>query len=469
MPNLMRPTTSARLHKRHTRLALTAGIVALSALLTAPLLAQTAAKGPELNVPDLNVPNLSTPAAPPAATPQAQPQAPRPKLGEAIIATVNDDIVSSYDLRQRLLLLIVTSGVQVTEESYPTYEQQALRDLIDQHLQLQEMNRFEVKVDDSEINEEIDRMASQSNMSAPQLLAALKSSGIDPNTLKNQVKAEIGWNMLVNGRFRSRAKVGHEQVDAVMEKLTLDSQKPQYEVALIYLDPNSNGGLEQARAGAQQLYTQIAKGVAPFQAVARQFSNAPSAANGGEEGWMVSGAMDPKVEDILRGLEKGQMTAPILSDDGVYIYYLRDKTNGNADSAVTLKQAAIRLPADASEQRVAEAQKALTNYRSRAKGCSTLTSNAGNDITVSDLGETDLSALQPAYEQALKPLKEGESTAPLRNSVNMNVLFVCEKRIAGENAPTKDSIESRMVQQRVAMLGRRYLRDVRTSATIENH
>jgi peptidyl-prolyl cis-trans isomerase SurA len=410
-----------------------------------------------------------------AEAPQAQPApaqpapAQRPALREGIIAVVNDELISSYDLRQRMLLLIVTSGVQVTEQNYEAFQQQALRSLIDERLELQEAKRWELTVDEEEITEEITRMAAQSNLSYDQLVAELQRAGVDPQTLRSQIRAETGWQRLVGGRFNSKARVGKDQVDSYMAKITADSQKPQYLVAEIFLDPNLAGGLTEAQAGAQQLFQQIASGAAPFQSVARQFSNAPSAANGGDAGWLISGTIDPKIETVLQTMSGGQMTQPITTDEGVYIYYLREKTDGNSDSVMALKQAAISLGADAPASRVEAAQKALESFRNSQKGCGALTDTTiDGSVVVTDLGETPLSELRDDYAAALKPLNVGQTTAPMRNDANMNVLIVCDKRLAGENAPTREQIEDRLVNQRLSMLGRRYLRDVRNQATIEN-
>jgi peptidyl-prolyl cis-trans isomerase SurA len=80
-----------------------------------------------------------------------------------------------------------------------------------------------------------------------------------------------------------------------------------------------------------------------------------------------------------------------------------------------------------------------------------------------------LSLLKPAYADALRPLKANQATPPMRNDQNMNVLFVCDRQLAGENAVTRDQIQSSLVSERTAMLGKRYLRQIRAGATIENH
>ena len=421
----------------------------------------------------LQMPTPDTGNAAAASAPALQPgeQAPSlPTLGEGVLVSVNDDIISSYDLKQRMLLLMATSGVQVTQENYAQFQQQAMRSLVDEHLQFQEMKQWKVKVEDKEVDDELQRMAKESNMSKDQLLGELKKIGVEPTTLREQIRAQLGWNELVGGRYHSNAQVGRDQVDETMDKIIADGQKPQFEVSEIFLDPTTAGGIENARKGAQQLSQQLNQKVAPFQAVARQFSNAPSAANGGDEGWMVAGNMDPQIEATLQSMKVGDISAPVETKDGVYIFYLRDKSAGNADEVVRITQASVPLPAGASAQQIAAAQMQLANFKSHAPTCAAINElgKNTNGVTVEDLGESQLSDLLPDFATALRPLKDNQTTAPMQNANAMKVLYVCDKRLAGDNAITRDEVESRLVDNRLAMLGKRYLRDLHASATIED-
>ncbi len=447
------------------------------ALLAGPVLAQqmpaplnTAGFGQSQPTPDTGA---AAAASAPALTPQSEAQ-PLPGLGEGVLVSVNDDMVTSYDLKQRMLLLMATSGVQVTQENYPQFQAQALRSLVDEQLENQEMVHWKVKIEDKEVDDELKRMAQQSNMSTDQLLGELKKMGVEPVTLRTQIKAQLGWNDLVGGRYHSNAQVGRDQVDAMMDKIIEDGQKPQYAVSDIFLDPAQGGGIDAVRKGAQQLYEQLNQKVAPFQAVARQFSNASSAANGGDEGWLVSGAMDPQIESALQTMKVGDISTPIETKDGIYIVYLREKSDGNSDEVVRLKQASISLPANASPAQVSAAETTLASFKGRVASCNAIDDLKGakggtEGVTLTDLGEAQLSDLLPQYADALRPLKDGQITAPLRNTANVNLLYVCDKRLAGDNAITRDQVQENLVNQRLAMLGKRYLRDLRTSATIEQH
>lgn len=438
-------------------------------------LAQTSAFGGQ-SAPGNFQPTPDTGSAAMASAPAFKTDASAPELptlGEGMLVSVNKDMITSYDLKQRMLLLIVTSGVQITQENYESFQQQALSSLIDERLEQQEMTHWKVKVTDKEVDSEIDRMAQQSNLTSAQLLAELKKVGVEPATLRAQISAETGWNQLVGGRYHSNAQVGSAQIDSLMDKAIADGQKPQYLVAEIFIDNASAGSPEAAQKGAQQLYQQISEKVAPFQAVARQFSKAPSAASGGDAGWLVSGNIDPTIEATLKTMEPGQISQPIVTKDGAYIYLMRQKTDGNADMIMRLKQAAIALPANATETDISNAQAALASFRAKTSSCSALDDLNSHalpaSISLNDLGEAQISTLMTNYADALLPLKEGQSTAPLRNSQNVNVLFVCDRRLAGDNALKRDQIESNLVNERLSMLGRRYLRELRSTATIENH
>ena len=465
------PLRSAlRTRLRRACAAVALGAAALS-VCTGIAVAQTLPAPLNTSSMDQPMPDTGAAAAASAPVQPGQLTSSMPALGEGVLVSVNDDIISSYDLKQRMLLLMATSGVQVTQDNYAQFQSQALRSLVDEHLQEQEMKHWKVTVENKEIDDELSRMAQQSNLNKDQLLAELKKIGVEPTTLRDQIRAQLGWNDLVGGRYHSNAQVGRDQIDATMDKIIADGQKPQYEVAEIFLDPTTAGGIENARKGAQQLSEQLNQKVAPFQAVARQFSNAPSAANGGDEGWLVSGSMDPQIEATLKTMKVGDISAPIETKDGIHIFFLRDRSDGNSDEVVQLKQASVPLPAGASPQQVAAAQMQLTNFKSRAPSCAAFDElgKKTEGVRVLDLGEIQLSDMVPDFATALRPLKNNQTTAPMANGGEMKMLYVCDKRLAGDNALTRDQVESQLVNNRLAMLGKRYLRDLHNTATIEDH
>ena len=198
-------------------------------------------------------------------------------MADGIVATVNDKIITGYDLRQRMLMLIASSQVQPTEQNLPAIQQAALNALIEDRLKVQEMAKFEsLKVTDEEVDQEIAEMARAAGTTPANYLQFLQQGGIQPAAFRENLRTQIGWSQLVPGRFNSRARASSLQVDQELRRLNEAASKPQFLLGEIYIDAARVGGAQAALNGARQLVQQIIQG-APFQAVAQQFSSAPSA------------------------------------------------------------------------------------------------------------------------------------------------------------------------------------------------
>jgi peptidyl-prolyl cis-trans isomerase SurA len=395
-------------------------------------------------------------------------------LSESVAATVNDDIISTYDLVQRMRLLIVTTGVQPTQDSLPSLQREAMRSLIDERLQMQELRRvekaqkIEIIATDAEVLDEIGDIAKSNNTTAEALLGSLAEHGVDPSTFKAQIRANISWQRWIAGRYGSRLRIGEDQIKAVAQRLADASGKPQYQVSEVFIDAARVGGAEVAESGANQLVQQLQQG-APFAAVARQFSSAATAANGGDAGWVSPGELPPEVDQALENMRPGQLSRPIPVRDGFYIVLLRDKRAGSTSTLVSLKQVAVALPSDATPEQVEAARVTLETLRPKLTGCQNLESIAGQTegLLAGDLGEAEVKDLAPGFKDAVEGLQPGQISAPIRTAAGLHLVALCGKRQQGGQMPTHDQIEARLYNQQLSQISKRYLRDLRNSATIE--
>jgi peptidyl-prolyl cis-trans isomerase SurA len=436
--------------------------VAIAALLAGAAVAQTA-------------PPTQTPAAAGTLNPaaeQAPPQAPAAaptfQMSDGILASVNDSIITGFDLRQRMLLLIAMTQVQPTPENIPAIQQQALNTLIDERLQAQELANYEgLTITDAEVDQEIAAMAQEVGSTPQDYLNFLAQGGIRPATLREQVRTQIGWQQLVGGRFQSRARVSRGAVEAAMRQISEAATKKQYLIGEIYIEAARVGGQQAALNGASQLVQQMVQG-APFQAVAQQFSTAPSATRGGDAGWIVEGTVQPALQQALDQLAVGQLSRPIPVDGGVYIVYMRDKRDGTSASLVQIKQVMIELPQTAGEAEVAAATQRLEALRPQLT-CDTMLTRATSEqgLLGADLGESDVQNLAPQFQQVARSAEVGSISTPVRTPLGVHLLGVCGRRAGGVQAPDARQVENQLFSQNLATLARRYMRDLREDALIE--
>ncbi|MGH6987314.1 MAG: peptidylprolyl isomerase [Caulobacteraceae bacterium] len=405
-----------------------------------------------------------------AAAPATQPQ----DLTEGVVATVNDQIISTYDVIQRMRLLIVTAGIHPSQDNLPEIQAEALRSLIDEDLEMQELQKesktqkFDLIASKSDVDGELADIARSNNTSADQLLARLAAEGVEPQTLRDQLKAEISWRGWIRGRYGTRLAIGDDQVKAYRAQQEAAQSKPQYEVSEIFIDAGRAGGEDEAVKAAGELVAQLQKG-APFAAVARQFSASPTAANGGDVGWIAPGEMPAPVDAAIAQLRPGQLSAPIPVKDGAYIIYLKQRRAPGAEMVYNLDQAAISLPKDASASDIAAAQAKLEALRGRITGCDNVQTVAAKvpGVVVGNLGDTEINDLAPAFRDAAEALPVGGVSEPIRTDVGLHLLVVCNKHRSGAETLTNEEIENRLYGEELTMIAKRYLRDLRNQAVID--
>ena len=155
--------------------------------------------------------------------------------------------------------------------------------------------------------------------------------------------------------------------------------------------------------------------------------------------------------------------------DGVYLVQLRDKRSGEGVTTLTLKQAAIRLPADAPADQVTAAAAKLVAVKEAAGGCAQLQGAAAKTpgVVSGDLGEVNVKNLSPEFQRALQGLKPGQIGGPVRSAAGLHLLAICASQTGSGVTTTRADIENHMYSDQLSMIERRYLRDLRNSAAIE--
>jgi peptidyl-prolyl cis-trans isomerase SurA len=422
----------------------------------------------------LSVSCFFAPSMAQAAEPDQSATAPQTpfKAEQGIVAVVNDQIVSRYDLDQRVKLIMVTSGIPDTAENRSRIAPQVLRSLIDELLELQEAKRLEIKVSDKEINEQIAGIAQRANMTMPQIEQFLKQNHISRDSLVEQIRAEIGWNKVVSQQFRPLINVSEEEVTEILSRLKEESDQPRYLVSEILLTFDTPAQEQEMLAGAQRLAEQIRQG-APFAAVAQQFSRSPGAANGGDMGWVHLSQLPREVAPVVENMGIGAVSDPIRTLNGIYIIQLRSKQTGiGADPMKdewTLARILLPLTVDAPETAVArrarEANEIQKNFTSCAELVKQIKGYLGGQMD--EPRTVTFGSLDSRMKQVISKSKVGEIVPPIRSREGIEMVAICDHKANDPEMPTRDSIEDGLYSQQLSMMSRRHLRDLRRDAVIE--
>lgn len=413
----------------------------------------------------LGVTVLSTPAVSQQAGARQTPTAaaaPARRVNPAagVAAIVNDEVISTYDVNQRAALLLAGAGIEASAENLERARSQAIRDLVDERLQLQEAKEKDINVDSAQVDRQIAEIARQNGTNLDTLRAQLAESGIGLETLRKQIESDIAWRRLINGRFGSRVRISQDKITDALARVTANASKPQALISEILIPADTDEELRQAQEIAARLIEEIRAG-APFSAVARQFSGASSSAAGGDLGWLSQGELRPELQSVIDQLQPGQVSVPVAAPGGVYILAVREKRAGidtAAATSITLRQ----VSAPASSRNLFERQ---VRRIDGCDGLQRLFTNV-NGAQVVDLGAALESDLSTEVRARISQVEESKASAVYETPNGLAALIVCERQTGGGGLPSRQEIENRLFEQEMAMLAQRYLRNLRRDSTI---
>jgi len=242
-----------------------------------------------------------------------------------IAAVVNDEAISMTDVKDRMILVMVSSGLPNNEEIRNKILPQVLDSLIEEQLKLQEANRNKITITDEQIEEGLATIAGQNKFTADQFRGAMKQAGVPIGTLLHQIKAQLAWNEYIKTVLRKQVDVSDTDVDARIEQIKAKIGQTEYLVAEIYLPLDGGKRAGEVQQFAQQMAAELQAKKAPFGAVAAQFSKAAGAEKGGSLGWIQEGQLNPELDKVLVTMEEGSVSNPINISDGIHILNLVKK------------------------------------------------------------------------------------------------------------------------------------------------
>lgn len=399
----------------------------------------------------------------------AKPSDPNVRKATAI---VNGEIITGTEVDERLSLIILANDGQLPPEEVARFRSQILTNLIDEALQIQEAAANEIEVTDAEVTQYFERVAEQNfKRSVADTDKYLTSKGSSIATLKRQIKAELAWNRLLSRNVRPFINVSDDEVNAIMERINLTKGTTEYRLGEIYLSATSENQ-EQVFANAKKILEQIQQG-GSFTAYARQFSEASTAAVGGDLGWVRIEQLPQSLATAASQMSENEIVA-VPAPGGISLLLLIDKrqvaTTDPRDSVLSLKQLAISFPAGTTEAKAGEAVARFNSETQKIQGCGTADDTAkilGADVVNRD--GIKVRDLPGPLQQIMLDLPIGQSTPPYGSMEDGIRVFV----LCGRDAPDAttqesfDQVMSRIEDDRINKRARLYLRDLRRDAIIE--
>jgi peptidyl-prolyl cis-trans isomerase SurA len=414
-------------------------------------------------------------AAPPPPGGHAAPVATTPQSAIRIVAVVNGDVISNVDVDDRARLFALSTGQKLIPDVMDRLRPQIRRQLVDERLRMQEIQRRHVVIQDKQIAEAIRSIESRNNMPPGALRAKLAADGIGLRTLVDQIRTQLGWLQVVREQLGPLAEVAPEAVAERQHLLEQQTGKPEYLVAEIFIAIDDPSSAADAQRFADTVITELRAG-APFATVASQFSQSQAALEGGELGWVQPNQLDPQVARVVAEMPEGAVSNPIRVPGGVAVVTLQSKREIGRDIGTVLTMRQLFLPFTSPlnpQEPTAQQRQTLDKARAISAGvhsCEQMeaAAKANPSPRPLDPGEVRIDRVNPPqFRQLLQSLPIGQATQPLVAADGISVLVVCtreQKNLAASNAP---DLRAQIIEERAELAARQLQQSLRRQATIE--
>ena len=253
------------------------------------------------------------------------------QITNRIVAYVNDEIVTQGDVNLRLSgMLQDADPASIDPDRAEGMRKQMVQRLIDERLVLQEGKRAGVKVEPEEIDKRLEEI--QKRLPNPESFQEmLQQSGINDEQLKAKLREQLLIQKTIDQMVRSKIRVTPAELSKIsaMPETPAPAERQQVHAYHLLIRVTPQRTLEQAKAQVADLRKQIDEG-ADFREVARQYSEGPHAAEGGDLGWVGQGELLPELDRVLFKLTPGELSKPIVTPTGVHLVKVVEKGTEDA-------------------------------------------------------------------------------------------------------------------------------------------
>lgn len=267
------------------------------------------------------------------------------EIQNRVVAIVNNELITLYELNSKIRELTGLSSGELKEKSEEMYietRRKVLDDLIDQKITLEKIKELEIEVPPEEVDQAIERVKEDNQLTQEGLLAKLKERGTTYEAYRKSIKADLERMRLINYEVQSKIMLREEDIETYYkEHIDEFSSGGKIRLSVIFLkqtDPADKDEARELHQKAQGILSMIESGE-DFGNLARKFSSGPGAREGGDLGVFKLSELNPEMAEQIKGLSTGDVAKPIVKPDGIRIIKVVEKDGGGVKSLEQVRNA----------------------------------------------------------------------------------------------------------------------------------
>ena len=376
---------------------------------------------------------------------------------ESIIGTVDSEPITTYDLSQKIKIMLNSMGLADSIENRDSIRNRAVELIIEEKVKLIESKKQQVEINDSEVDTFISDIFDFELSDKEQFIGFLKEEKIDYDILFDQIKTELLWKKTIDKKFGSLISLNPEEVKQIMSEYEKKLGILQYNISeiVVYKKDKEWSEILSSIKNINDLLSQDSS----FSSIASELSEAPSSLNGGNVGWIIETQINQNILDILKNLNKGQYSEIIKMDEGYKIIKLNDKNIiGETNKK---KYSFINFSTDSNVKGLTEVKRNITNCNQNFSDF-----KQSDSIIVDEINGVELKDLSVEVIREIENLNEGDVTNIFSLNTKKLFLIICSISGGELNTLKKEQVEQKLFQNKVNIMGKTFLNKLRKQSNI---
>lgn len=432
----------------------------------------------------------ATPAQAPAAQNQppaaaqapaeSAPPAPVAAAGDKIIAVVNQEPITQYELQQRVDKLIHDAPAGAQLPPMQEIDRQVLSALIDERAQLSHAKAIGMRISDADVDRAIQGIAAENQLTGAELRQRMQQQGMDFSQFRENLRERLTLERLRDTEVLPRVQIKDADIDKWLQEHQFEGTQQTQELMahiLIAVPENASSAQQQAaRDKADKILTQARSGAA-FDALARQYSDDEATKNqGGELGWRKAQMLPDTFAQAADSLQPGQVQATLVrSGAGWHVIKLIDRKTETTGPIAYENRVRHILIRPSGSVTIASAKEQLSDMRKQIVGgmasFAQLARQYSQDSSATrggDLGWAKPGQYVPEFEQAVNQLRPGQISEPVVSRFGVHLIQVMERReLKVTQQQLRDAARNALQSQGFEAAYNDWAREIRAQAYID--
>lgn len=360
---------------------------------------------------------------------------------DRIIAVVNNDVITEFELQNRVHQVAINLRRQNIElPPMPQLRAQVLDRLITEKAMQQRAREIGIRIDEQMVTASIEQIARNNRMTTDELRDRLREEGVAWSQFRSQIREEITQQRLREREVDSKINIPESEVDTYLAEQAgfTGSDTTEYRVEHILLPYADDATEREARRTAEDLLDRAKKGE-DFGKLAAAYSKAPDALEGGDLGWRDSTRLPSVFWQAIKNHLKPGYIAEVETDGALHILKLAEQRNGVETklAGAPVEQTHVRhilmfvsdlMPEDQVIRRLNDIKAKIEKGEGDFATYARLNSADPSATRGGDLGWLQAGDTVPAFEDVMKRLKPGEISDPVRTQYGYHLIQVVERR-----------------------------------------